>query len=115
MAQKEQVELVSDLDGTKAEETVSFGLDGTAYEIDLSSEQAQEMRLALAGYTEAASRRWRSARKQRARGRSAEPPGLREWAASRGFEVRDGWAVPARVRDEFELLVKLGVVKPAGA
>ena len=38
MAQKVQVLLVDDLDGGEASETVSFSLDGTAYEIDLSSE-----------------------------------------------------------------------------
>jgi hypothetical protein len=114
MAQTQQVELISDLDGGRAAETVSFGLDGTAYEIDLSAEQAEEMREALSAYTEAASRK-RKAPGQRKRRKGAEPPGLREYAASRGFEVRDGWAVPGRIRDEFELLVKIGVVRPAEA
>jgi hypothetical protein len=115
MAQAEKVELISDLDGTEAGETVSFGLDGTAYEIDLSDEQALAMRAELSPYIAVASRRHKASRRRRARGSSAEPPGLREWAASRGVEVRDGSGVPGRVRQEFELLVKLGVVRAAEA
>jgi hypothetical protein len=40
MAQKVQVLLVDDLDGGEATETVAFSLDGTTYEIDLSSDNA---------------------------------------------------------------------------
>ena len=38
MAQKVQTFFVDDLDGSEAEGTVLFGLDGTRYEIDLSTE-----------------------------------------------------------------------------
>ena len=48
MAQKVQVLLVDDLDGSEATETVSFGLDGVSYEIDLSSGNAGELRNELA-------------------------------------------------------------------
>jgi len=40
MAQKVTVELEDDLDGSPADETVRFGLDGTEYEIDLSEKNA---------------------------------------------------------------------------
>ena len=40
MAQKVQVLLVDDLDGGEADETVAFSLDGVAYEIDLSTNNA---------------------------------------------------------------------------
>lgn len=53
MAQKVVVELVDDLDGKPAEETVVFGLDGREYEIDLSVKNAEKMRKALSGYVEA--------------------------------------------------------------
>ena len=36
MAQKVQVLLVDDIDGGTADETVTFGLDGVTYEIDLT-------------------------------------------------------------------------------
>ena len=44
MAQKVQVLLVDDLDGGEASETVTFALDGTSYEIDLSGKNADELR-----------------------------------------------------------------------
>lgn len=54
MAQKVTVSLVDDLDGDKADETVVFSLDGTAYEIDLSSGNAGKLRDVLAEFVEAA-------------------------------------------------------------
>jgi hypothetical protein len=48
MAQKVQTFLIDDLDGSEAEGTVLFGLDGTQYEIDLSTGHAKELRAALA-------------------------------------------------------------------
>jgi hypothetical protein len=42
--------LVDDIDGTPAAETVRFGLDGRAYEIDLSADNATRLRLVFAPY-----------------------------------------------------------------
>ena len=50
MAQKVNIVLVDDLDGTEATETVTFGLDGTSYEIDLNDGNAASLREALSGY-----------------------------------------------------------------
>ena len=50
MAQKEQTLFIDDLDGSAAEGTVRFGLDGTEYEIDLNAGHAQQLRDALAAY-----------------------------------------------------------------
>ncbi len=44
MAQKVQVLLVDDIDGGTAEETVTFALDGVSYEIDLTAENAAQLR-----------------------------------------------------------------------
>ena len=41
MAQKIQTLFIDDLDGSEADGTVRFGLDGTDYEIDLNTEHAQ--------------------------------------------------------------------------
>ena len=49
MAQQVNVVLVDDLDGTPAEETVTFGLDGISYEIDLTAENAARLRDSLRG------------------------------------------------------------------
>src|SRR3954453_11594086 len=50
MAQRVNVVLVDDIDGSDAAETVTFGLDGVQYEIDLSDGHADELRAALALY-----------------------------------------------------------------
>ena len=47
MAQKVKIILVDDLDGGSADETVRFGLDGVSYEIDLSADNAAELRSAV--------------------------------------------------------------------
>jgi hypothetical protein len=44
MAQRVQVQLVDDLSGEPADETVRFNLDGTGYEIDLTADHASELR-----------------------------------------------------------------------
>ena len=50
MAQKVSIILVDDIDGGEADETVAFALDGSGYEIDLSSATAAKLREALAPY-----------------------------------------------------------------
>jgi hypothetical protein len=44
MAQRVQVQLIDDLSGEPAAETVRFSLDGSNYEIDLTAEHAGELR-----------------------------------------------------------------------
>lgn len=80
MAQKVEVVLVDDLDGSPADETVQFSLDGRHYEIDLSAEHAKELRASLKAYIR--------------KGRAVAPPApaneaarIREWAAANGYEV----------------------------
>lgn len=50
MLQRVQVDLVDDLTGEVAQETVRFGLDGKAYNIDLTTENATKLRSTLSGY-----------------------------------------------------------------
>jgi nucleoid-associated protein Lsr2 len=52
VAQKVTTLFVDDLDGSEADGTVRFGLDGTEYEIDLNAEHAQALRDALARYVQ---------------------------------------------------------------
>ena len=67
-----QTLFIDDLDGSAAEGTVRFGLDGTEYEIDLNAMHAQELRDALARYVGAGRRL-----AQLPRGRAAELAGAR--------------------------------------
>jgi sRNA-binding protein len=104
MAQKVQVLLVDDLDGSEATETVTFGIDGASYEIDLSSGNAGKLRKELTQYVEHARKANAPARRRRARtGAGREQSArIREWAKSRGFKVNERGRIPANIVAEYE-------------
>ncbi|HSS67983.1 MAG TPA: Lsr2 family protein [Nocardioidaceae bacterium] len=104
MAQRVHIVLEDDLDGSTADETLTFGLDGTTYEIDLSKKNAAKLRDALAGYVGVA-RRVPSRGSRRSRGRSSGGPSasqVREWARAQGYDVSDRGRVPADVRTAYD-------------
>ncbi|TMR02205.1 Lsr2 family protein [Actinomadura soli] len=105
MAQKVQVTMTDDLDGGEAEETISFALDGKAYEIDLSEKNANKLRRTLHTYMESG-RRLKATRGGRpvsrgtsSRERSAE---IRNWARQAGIKVNDRGRIPANVVEKYE-------------
>ncbi|HJQ45338.1 MAG TPA: Lsr2 family protein [Amycolatopsis sp.] len=110
MAQKVLVSLVDDLDGSEADETVEFGLDGINYQIDLSSENAEELRDALAQYVEHARR---AGGRKRAGRPTAKPAAssasvdreqnqaIRAWARKAGFQVSDRGRIPSEVVEAY--------------
>ena len=105
MAQKVHITLEDDLDGGEATETVTFGLDGRSYEIDLNDKNAQALRDSLARYVAAGRRAGGSSRatasKRRTQvGTSARE--IRDWARSNGHKVPDRGRIPADVREAFE-------------
>ena len=107
MAQKVQTLFVDDLDGSEAEGTVRFGLDGTEYEIDLNAKHARELRNALARYADAGRRVSASTRRPARGGRKAQPNALntievREWAKAQGIDVKDRGRVPAELVVKFK-------------
>lgn len=65
MAQRVEVILVDDLNGEPADETVQFSLDGAAFEIDLTAENASTLREAMHPFVQAG-RKVRPVRKRRA-------------------------------------------------
>jgi len=102
MARKIQTLFIDDLDGSEADGTVRFGLDGADYEIDLSTEHARALRDALERYVSAARRAGGSARRPARGGAKAPAAGLnttevREWAKAQGIEVKERGRVPAEV------------------
>ncbi|HEY2201162.1 MAG TPA: Lsr2 family protein [Solirubrobacteraceae bacterium] len=105
MAQKVQVLLLDDLDGSEATETVTFGLDGVSYEIDLSSGNAGRIRKELAQYVEHA-RKAGNAQARRRRQRNGagreQSARIREWAKSRGFKVNERGRIPANIVQEYD-------------
>lgn len=71
MAKTVFVKLTDDLDGTDADETVSFALDGKTYQIDLSKGNADKLRKVLDPYIEKATRSGRSAARSTTRPESS--------------------------------------------
>ncbi|MEU9503508.1 Lsr2 family protein [Streptomyces sp. NPDC048196] len=107
MAQKVQVLLVDDLDGGEAHETVTFALDGKAYEIDLSDSNAEKLRESLADFVKAGRRTGgRSGGRGKARvaasAGSQDTAKIRAWAKENGYNVNDRGRVPADIREAFE-------------
>ena len=104
MAQKVNIVLVDDIDGSDASETVSFGLDGTSYEIDLNDKNAAALREALSAYVGHARKVTTSRGRRRSSTTTSGPSAreLRDWARSNGYEVSDRGRVPAEVREAFE-------------
>jgi len=107
MAQKIQTLFIDDIDGSEAEGTVRFALDGAEYEIDLSAEHARALRDALAPFVAAARRAGGSARRPTRSGRRTPAGGLnttevREWAKAQGIEVKDRGRIPAGLVVQFK-------------
>ena len=112
MAQRVNVILVDDLDGSDAAETVSFGLDGVDYEIDLNESHASELRDALALYVGHGRRT--GGRRRRGQAASGTGPStkpatdgpsaaeVRSWARENGWEVPERGRVSADVRSAYD-------------
>lgn len=109
MAQRTVIELVDDLDGKALKqgegETVNFELDNVAYEIDVSTANADKFRQALAPYISAArtvSRRRGARRAGRSTSRDREQlRAIREWARQTGLQVAERGRIPAEVEEAY--------------
>lgn len=105
MAQRVNIILVDDIDGSDATETVTFGLDGASYEIDLNDAHAAALRDALATYVGHARKVSRGATR-RAKGAvsaaGASASDVRAWARENGFDVPARGRIPADVRQAFD-------------
>lgn len=105
MARRTVVVLTDDIEGTPIEEggqTVSFAVDGVAYEIDLHEKNAEKMRDALRFYVDHA-RRVGGRRSSTARASSADidPQAVRAWARARGIAVNPRGRVSTSVVAQF--------------
>jgi hypothetical protein len=106
MAQKVEVRLIDDLDGGQAEETVAFGLDGSTYEIDLSSTNATKLRDGFAAYVSAARKVGRTGKRARTSGGAAtadreQNQAIREWAKKKGLKVSERGRIPAEIAEQY--------------
>jgi len=105
MAQKVHIVLEDDLDGSDATQTVTFGLDGTSYEIDLNDKHANALREAMATYVGHARKASGGRRGRRSQGASTgghSAKEIRDWARSNGHKVPERGRIPAVVREAFE-------------
>jgi len=114
MAQKVTVQLVDDLDGSPSNDisTVTFGLDGAVYEIDLTGANAENLRKTLGEFISHARRTGGRVKRGTAPavavgGGSAavsreQAQAVREWGRRNGFEVSDRGRIPANITEAFE-------------
>jgi hypothetical protein len=93
MAKQTYIQLVDDIDGSEAHETVKFGIDGLSFEIDLSNKNATKLRTALQTYVDHGTRI--SGRAAAGRGSARRPAvaereqnkAIRAWAVRKGLDV----------------------------
>ena len=110
MAQKVSREFIDDIDGSEVERTFTFAVDGTNYEIDLSSQNIKEFNEAIAGFVESARKVKASGTGRRAHktstsdsGRSREQTqAVREWARQQGHSINDRGRIPASIQQAFD-------------
>lgn len=112
MAKQTITQLIDDIDGGEAEETITFGLDGSNYEIDLNAKNAGKLRDALATYIAHATRLGRARTSTRASSSSSsssaparadreQTQAIREWARGQGYEVSDRGRIPGAVLEAY--------------
>ena len=103
------VKVYDDIDGTEPAETIKFGLDGTTYEIDLSTKNATKLRTALAPFVEkgrkvtgrTASSAPRVAGRRVAGGDREQNAAIRAWAIRKGYDVAPRGRIKAEIVDQY--------------
>lgn len=105
MAHKTIVRLIDDISGGPAEETVTFGVDGQDYVIDLAADRAAKLRAVIGRYAGVArvvklapARRRPHIRTGAGRQRSRE---IRQWAVERGLLTSGRGRIPEHVAREY--------------
>jgi len=108
MAQKISYNLVDDIDGGKAVETVTFGIDDQTFEIDLGKRNADRLRATLSPYVDAGRRMVKTTGRGRSRlvvqrrvDVAADPRAVRAWARSNKVAVPERGRIPASVIEQY--------------
>ncbi|MHA7179573.1 histone-like nucleoid-structuring protein Lsr2 [Arthrobacter sp. MDB2-24] len=106
MAQRVQVQLVDDLSGEEAQETVRFALDGTNYEIDLTQDNANSLRSALSAYVDkgrkaGAGRQSAASPKASSRSKREDTQQIRQWAQENGFNPSSRGRITQSIIDAY--------------
>jgi hypothetical protein len=107
MAKKTEVvvTMTDDLDGGKADSSVTFAFEGVSYEIDLGKRNLAAMQKALAPYVSAARKvpaaRRSSSRSAPARSSKEDLAAIREWAKANGHQVSDRGRIAGDVQEAY--------------
>ena len=102
MVTRTVTELLDDMTGQAADETVSFGLDGVEYEIDMTKKNAAALRKALGPWQDHARRvggRKTPVMQHVASG--VDNRAVRAWAASNGIEMSERGRIPAHIIEQY--------------
>jgi hypothetical protein len=103
MASRTIVELTDDVDGKPAAETVTFGLDGRVFEIDLSVKNAKALRQTMEPWVASARRVGGRVRHTAARRveTGVDTAAVRAWAASNGIQLAARGRLPKDVVEQY--------------
>jgi len=105
VVRKVSVVITDDLDGSQGAETVSFGLDGVSYEVDLGQPNRARLAEALAPFIAAG---WRVSRGSRRRGagpagaRRVDRAAVRTWAREAGLAKSERGRISTEVMRKYE-------------
>lgn len=112
MAQKVITEFIDDIDGSPAERTFTFAVDGTNYEIDLSTENIAEFKSAIGGFIESArkvkgsrssnGRRTQNAGANGGRQSREQTQAVRDWARQQGHNISNRGRIPSSIQQAFD-------------
>ena len=106
MAQRTVVTFEDDIDGSAAEGTVTFALNGVQYDIDLSKKNSDKLAKALAPYV-ASARKVSSRTSARSapavsRHQKHDQSAVRDWARAQGMTISDRGRIAADVLAKYE-------------
>lgn len=115
MAKQVITKITDDIDGGDATETLTFGLDGMGYEIDLNAKNASKLRDLLSTYIEAGTRTGRiGSPAQLTRHRNTNGvnhpsfaanrelnQAIREWAGLNGYQLAERGRIPQHIVDAY--------------
>jgi Lsr2 len=104
LVRRTQIVLEDDLGGGPADVTVTFGIDGTWYEIDLNATNADEFRRLVATYVDAGRRVGNLPGGDGARVRSTDNNAkvIRDWASEQGMPVPARGRLPRAVIEAYD-------------
>lgn len=102
MAQRVEIILSDDVDGSLAAGTVNFAFEGVSYEIDLSEQNQSKLREQLSPWIANARKVRRTSAQKRNRAGGPTGSEIRAWAQEKGMQVSARGRVPAEIKAAYE-------------